>query len=212
MNGSGRLLLVPAFAALAAGLWLSLVQTPAAVNPPPTRTATAIDPPRPIAPFTLVRPDGTPFTAADLHGRWTLLTFGYASCPDVCPTTLALLSGVSRALPAPAPRVTFVSVDPERDTTARLGDFVTAFNPGFLGVTGGPAAIAGLAGQLGIPYARVELPGSALGYVMDHSAAVLLIDPDGRLNALFTPPLEPAAMVEDIQRLERHYRSLVKNH
>lgn len=209
---SGRLLLAPALAALAAGLWLGLAQAPATVDPPATRIATIIDPPRPIAPFALTRPDGDSFTAADLRGRWTLLTFGYASCPDVCPTTLALLDGVSRALPAPAPRVTFVSVDPERDTPRRLGAFVAAFNPGFLGVTGDSAAIAGLAGQLGIPYARVELPGSALGYVMDHSAAVLLVDPDGRLSALFTPPLEPTAMAEDIRRLERRYRPPVKDH
>ncbi|TVQ86309.1 MAG: SCO family protein [Chromatiaceae bacterium] len=135
--------------------------------------------------FRLHGPDG-PVSLTDLRGQVVLLYFGYATCPDVCPTNLALIALALRSLePAEAAAVqpVFVSVDPERDTPARLAAFTSAFHPRILGLTGSPAEIAAAAAAYGAAYQRTEQPGSALGYVIDHSAYTYLIDPTGRLVA-----------------------------
>ena len=169
--------------------------------------ATLLPSPKALAPFSLTDHHGAPFTLDALRGRWSLLAFGYTSCPDICPTALANLARVRQLLTAEDPgtpyRTVFVSVDPERDTTARLADYVPYFDPSFIGATGTPAELAGLARQLGIHYERVEAPDSALGYLVDHSAAVLLINPRGEYRAVFGAPHDPRLMAADIQSIVR---------
>jgi len=92
----------------------------------------------------------------------------------------------------------FVSVDPERDTPQRLQEFVDYFDPAFLGISGEPAALAALTQPLGIHFRKVITEESAMDYVVDHSASLVLLDPKGRYHALFSPPHEAAIMARDI--------------
>ncbi|HTY99383.1 MAG TPA: SCO family protein [Rhodocyclaceae bacterium] len=168
----------------------------------PPSAATLIDDARPLPPFTLRRVGGT-LGNADLAGHWTLLDFGYTFCPDICPTTLAALKDVKARLVATGiapPRVIFVSVDPARDTPERLNDYVRFFDPDFLGATGDDAALAPLAQNLGVHYQRLD-ERDKQHYTVDHSAAVYLIDPRGRLRATFSWPHDPAAIAADYRRL-----------
>jgi protein SCO1 len=132
--------------------------------------------------FVLQSADG-PVDTAKLRGTVVLVYFGYTYCPDICPTSL---STTSRALETLTPaeqalvKVVFVSVDPERDTPARLKDYAAFFHPNIVGVTGSAEAVATAARMFGASYARQEV-GSAAGYVIDHSAWTYVVAPDGRL-------------------------------
>jgi len=176
---------------------------------PPIRTASATLLPelRPLPPFSLIDTQGRAFDNSRLKGHWTLFDFGYTHCPDICPTNLALLARMKdqlaqEGLQAPL-EVAFVTLDPERDTPQKLSEYLAYFDSGFLGLTGTPAAIAGLADPLGILYRKVEAEGSAMEYVMDHSDAMVLSDPAGRYFALFSPPHDAAIMARDILAITR---------
>ncbi len=176
---------------------------------PPTQTvsATLLPELRPLAPFALIDQQGRVFDNQRLKGHWTLLNFGYTHCPDICPTNLALLAQMKdqlrqEGLKAPL-KIGFVSLDPERDTPRQLADYLAYFDPDFLGITGPPPAISGLTGPLGILYRKAESEGSALEYVMDHSDAMVLLDPEGRYFALFSPPHDAAIMARDILAITR---------
>lgn len=165
------------------------------------RRATPIPDPRPLTPFALSDHRGAPFTERDLIGHWTLLSFGYTHCPDICPTTLQMLSRVearlSSAGQAPLPRVVFVSVDPERDTPERLAGYVPYFSPRFTGVTGSREALTGLTRQLGVIFEKAGDGGA--GYLVNHSASIVLVDPQGRFRALFSAPHDAETMAEDFR-------------
>lgn len=211
--------------ALGAGIWaaLQLRQPP----PPPvlSQHVTPLPAPRPLQPFELVDHQGKAFNLERLRGTWTFLFFGYTHCPDVCPTTLATLNTATRKFAelqgrVPASQVVFVSIDPERDQVEDLAKFVPYFNANFVGVTGSIAAIDALTKQLNIMYLKVDPqrlgddPGAqamseaAGGYLVDHSAAVLLIDPQARFHALFSAPLEPQRLARDFQQLSLYYEAL----
>ena len=172
-----------------------------------TQQATLLPVLKSLAPFSLTDHTEQTFDNSRLLGQWTLLSFGYTHCPDICPTTLAMLDEVDNSLKQQhaefAYQMGFVSVDPNRDTTARLADYVTYFNPDFLGITGDEPSLQKLTQPLGILYKKVETEKSAMGYVMDHSASIILVDPQGRYRALFSPPHDPAIMAEDILALGR---------
>jgi protein SCO1/2 len=148
--------------------------------------------PDPVATFNLVNHDNTAFGNSALKGKWSFLFFGFTHCPDLCPTTLGVFNQVHRLLSQGPQGVSnvqfvFVSVDPERDTPQLLKEYVTQFNPQFIGVTGNSADLAQLSDSIGVVYAKV--PGSTPEqYFMDHSSAVLLIDPRGRLRGVFAAP------------------------
>jgi len=130
----------------------------------------------------LVTPDGRAFDLAELAPHPVLLFFGYTHCPDVCPMTVGDLVLALRE--RPDARVVFVTVDPERDTQAALGEWLRYLPEGFVALTGSPSAIASAADAYGVRYARVD-SGSAAGYAMSHTAFVYLIDGDGRLRLTF---------------------------
>ena len=155
-------------------------------------SATVFQQPRAIQPFDLLDHHGDAFTRDSLRGRWSFVFFGYTHCPDVCPTTLSVLNSVAtRLADAPdATRFVFVTVDPERDTPEVLDRYVTYFNGEFVGVTGEPEAIGELTRQLGIMHLRVEDQGDPASYLMDHTASVLLFNPEGHFQGLFSPPLD----------------------
>jgi protein SCO1/2 len=161
--------------------------------------------PRPIGAFALTAHTGRAFGGADLNGHPTLVFFGFTHCPDVCPTTLVKLAQVKKTGALPDLRVLFVSVDPGRDTPAVLASYVHAFDPDFIGATGDAAEIARLTQKFGVAVARVDLPGG--DYAMDHSAAVFLLDRQGEIVAVFTPPFEVAPFAADLRRVAARLRS-----
>jgi len=172
--------------------------------PPELEQAVLFSETRPLPEFALVDQGGRPFGPEQLRGRWTFLFFGFVNCPDICPTTLATLAAARRSLTdlpdAERPAVTLVSVDPGRDTPEVLARYVAHFDPSFRGITGSAEAIAMLTGALGV--AVILGPAAADGsYAVDHSAAIFLVDPDGRLAALFGTPHEAGTIARDYRRI-----------
>lgn len=203
---------VVALVAAVLGLWFgkdwsgSGRQTPAPGGPAvQLQAGTALPQPKRLAHFVLTDQDGREFTEASLRGKWTFAAIGYTTCPDICPMTMATFAALQRQIGAAAgrqgPQFLLISIDPQRDTPERLAQYVRHFQPGFLGATGQDEVLQAVTRDLGGLYARVDDPSSALGYTMDHSASIYLIDPDGRLTAIFSTPHDPAIMVRDFATL-----------
>ncbi|WP_338661895.1 SCO family protein [Pararoseomonas sp. SCSIO 73927] len=151
-------------------------------------------------PFTLVDGDGRTVTEADLRGKLALVFFGYTFCPDVCPTELQAVAQAMDLLgpQAEAVRPVFVSIDPERDTPAKIKDYVALFHPSILGLTGTQAQVAAAARAWRVYYAKVTPPGAS-EYLMDHSSFTYLMGRDGSLRNLFRPGVSPEEMATAIR-------------
>jgi len=195
------LILVTAFAA-AIGLWAGtrLFATP----PQPPLQGTLLYPtPRTLPDFTLLRSDGGTLGPADWKGRWTVVFFGFTNCPDVCPTTLATMKQAWATLVADGladrVRFDFISVDPERDTPAQLGRYVGFFSKDFVAATGSDEELTRLTRALGLVYFRE--PARDGHYNVDHSASLVIIDPDGRQAGLVQPPVDAARLAADLRTL-----------
>ena len=162
--------------------------------------------PRDIPAFQLVDQDGRPWGAEQLSGNWSLLFFGFTHCPDICPGTLFDLQQLQEQLEESQPnlrhQVVFVPVDPERDTPERLKEYVHYFSPEFTGVTGSHDELLPLTRKLGIAYRIADHDDGAAGYNVDHSASVLLMDPEGRLHGVFPAPHDVARMAAELERLD----------
>jgi len=194
--------------ALFAGVWFSVQQRAPVVLDTTALGATYLEGGRAVTAFSLQDHAGQPFGPERLRERWTLLFFGFTHCPDVCPMTMLELGQVAEGLRdagigAP-PQVVFVTVDPARDTPERLGAYVAAFGDDLLGVTGSLAAIDVLARDLGIVHVRHGEPDDP-DYMVDHGSAVLLINPQGRLQAVFQAPHRAGRMIADLERILRHH-------
>ncbi len=182
-----------ALCAALAGYWLALQLDSTG---PRLASGTWLPQGKPLGELRLTDSSDRPFTRHDLDGP-ALVFFGFTSCPDVCPATLAMLAQVRRGAALPALRVLFISVDPQRDTPAVLASYLRAFDPAILGLTAAAPAIARLAADFGVAVHRVELPGGE--YTMDHSAVVFLLD-GARIAAIFTPPFDAAKLSADLRR------------
>lgn len=195
------IVIVLAIAAVA-GAWLARVslESPA---PPELSTGTRISPAREIEAFSLTSHLGQPFERQALTGHWTLMFFGFTHCPAVCPATLATLVDARRRLDqldaGELPQIVLVSVDPERDTPATLAAYVAQFDPSVTGVTGSIAAIDAFAARMGV--AHQKIPMNDGDYMVDHSAFVLLLDPQARQAAVFTPPHSAERLAADYLRM-----------
>lgn len=200
MSPRTRYLVLGAVAVVAAiaGAWVAR-QSRAPDALPALSAGTRLPSPRALEPFTLLDQRGAEFTLASLRGAPTLMFFGFTRCPDVCPTTLALVAAARKAANLPTLRVVLVSVDPERDTPALLASYLAAFDPSFIGLTGPVPDVTALARQLGVAAARVPLAGG--DYTVDHSAALLWLDGEARLAAVFTPPFSIDTLASDLRRL-----------
>ncbi|GGL58603.1 hypothetical protein GCM10011392_11330 [Wenxinia marina] len=132
------------------------------------------------AAFELTDHRGVVRTEDDFAGRWMLIFFGFANCPDVCPTTLAEVAAVMDGLGDDAEEVQpiFISIDPERDTPQALADFVPLFNERIIGLTGTPGQIAETAEIFPIYFERIEEASAPDGYTMGHTSHLLLFGPD----------------------------------
>jgi protein SCO1 len=184
------------------GLWLggrvSVSTSPQASAPTNSANNTNIDPrayksllvypnPKIIAPFRLQNVDGSEFTEAQLQGQWSLLSFGFTSCPDVCPTLLTEIKPVLTKIAEPKPHMVFVSIDPERDTPAVLKDYVQHFDATFIGATGDIPNLTQFAASLGALFEKEATGTGAMDYTMAHTATIFLINPQGQLAAIARP-------------------------
>ena len=200
-------------AALAAGLGLlaawQLFGRGGETKAPQLEAVTLLPQPRELPAFNLRQSDGTPLVAGELAGHWTLVFLGFTFCPDVCPTTLTELAQAQKqweAMPeSTRPRVLFVSVDPERDTPGKTGEYARAFHPDTLAATADVPALEKFATSLGFVF--MKAPGANFehnpqDYSVDHSAHIAVLDPQGRLAGLIRPPLQPQAIAADLITLD----------
>jgi len=167
--------------------------------------------PKTLASFVLQDHRGRAFDNGSLAGRWTFLLFGYTHCTDVCPTTLPQIREVRRVLAARHSDVptawVFVTVDPARDTREALALYAAHFGDGLIAVGGVTKTIKGFSDQFRVRYApRPPQSGapqarSAGAYDIDHTASVALLGPDGKLHAIFTLPLSPERVADDVARM-----------
>lgn len=172
------------------------------IAPPPLR-GVAIESPRPAYDFQLQSGGDQTVRLSQFRGKVVALYFGYTFCPDVCPKTLADLSLAMEQLGSDADgvQVLFVSVDPDRDTPVRADQYAKGFNPGFVGMTGSPDDIARVAGAYGVFYQKQDAPSSSAGYLVDHSATVLVIDRQGQLRTIWPFDFPRDDMVNDFRAL-----------
>ena len=150
-------------------------------------------------PFRLVDQDGKPRSDSDFRGRYMLVFFGYTNCPDVCPTTLAMLTDAFDQLGGKADRIVpiFVTVDPERDTAEVLKTYLAAFGPRFVGLTGSVADVTAAAKAYHVYIKKNPIPG---GYSMDHSSVIYLMGPDGRFVTNYSIEQGPDAVAADLRK------------
>lgn len=191
-------------AALGGALYARSRLHPVAPPPPATRVAAVYPEPRPLPEFSLIADDGRAAGRSVFAGRWSLVFFGYTHCPDACPTTLAMLHVLDGRLadlpPERRPVVWFVSVDPARDSVSLVHDYVRFFGEGFRGLTGSEEAIGKLTRELGV--AVIVRHGAGGEYTVDHTAAILLVDPTSSIRALFPAP-------HAVDAIDADYRTIV---
>lgn len=215
-----RTTLVVLVAALAAalGLWAAQGWFGRPAPAPALQAVKLFEQPRSLPAFSLQQSDGTQLVPGELQGHWTLVFLGFTHCPDVCPTTLAQLAQAQRqwsALPdAIRPRVLFVSVDPERDSPDRIGEYAHAFHKDTLAATADIPALEAFARSLSLVFMKVPAPEGmpADQYSVDHSAALAVLDPQARMAGVITlsqstqsqgSALDPEAIAADLLALSR---------
>jgi protein SCO1/2 len=167
----------------------------------PALKAGVFDPARPAPDFRLRGSDGADLTLERFRGKAVLLAFGYSHCNDVCPVTLATLAAARKSLGADAKgmQVVYITVDPDRDTPARLKTWLAAFDPSFVGGTGTADALAAVRKSYGVDAKKI--PRGDGEYGMAHSSSVWLIDPAGRLRAMMPYGHEPQDFAHDVRLL-----------
>ncbi|HIJ22907.1 MAG: SCO family protein [Gammaproteobacteria bacterium] len=193
-------------------------------EPPPTEGAIILPESRKVPQFELLHHGSSGFTNTDLKGKWSFFFYGYTHCPDVCPTELFNLAEMLRQLEtagvaeAELPQVVFVSVDPQRDLPEGIQRYVEFYHPRFKGVTAEQGRVDQLARSMGAIYEKVYyMGGKALvigqdetipdalkdTYLVNHSATIFLLNPEGELHAIFTTPHMPDAMVRDLKVIQQ---------
>lgn len=224
MLNSKFIISVAAVAAMSAGFWLSSMQqsgdeksaeqqkqkelAEARNNYSPIQ-GTILSPARKITIPDLIRDNGEKFTLEDLKGHWSLFFFGYTHCPDICPVTLGVVAQAKKmatGLNHMFPEVVFVSVDPDRDKVEMLSDYVQYFDKDFIGVTGDAEMIKALTLQMSVVYMKVPVDNDTASsspdnnvYNVDHSSALLLLNPEGKLFAFLNPPHDATTILKDFQ-------------
>lgn len=202
-----RLLLVLSILVLAAVLALFAIQRPASsdwASAPPELQAILWPGARDIGEFTELDQNGQPFGIDDLKGHWSLLYFGFLQCPDICPTTLQMLSRmrslmVEAGQDAQIPQIIFVSVDPLNDTPERVASYLAFFSEELIGLAGSPAQLEALARSVGIHYS--EFIGDDGVRSMEHTTSVIVVDPQGRAVAALPAPHKPQVMLQQFNAL-----------
>ncbi|WP_371194312.1 SCO family protein [Glaciecola sp. SC05] len=196
---------------LALGVYLALTIAPPSIDTdePPLSAQTQYlnwyPQARALSEFELSKHDGTKMTNKDLQGQWTLAFVGYTFCPDICPVTLAELNNIypqlQKGVSNTPLKVWFLSVDPDRDTVERLNEYVNYFNPDFVATTGPHTQLFPLVRSMGMMYAISESTDNP-NYLVDHSASVVVINPQGNIVGRFKPEHTPGEMsISDVDHI-----------
>ena len=159
--------------------------------------------------FNLVDHHGKKYTNDNLKNAWSFVFFGFTNCPDICPLTLSTINQAIVKLSSTEKlntRAILISVDPRRDTVKQLHEYVRYFNDFTVGLTGDADEIKRLTQKLGVVY-TTPTSESTEDYIVDHSAHIFLVSPDGKLFALFSTPHEVETIVNDFKILNSHYTS-----
>lgn len=154
--------------------------------------------------FELISDEGQKWQAKDFKGNYSVLFFGYANCPDICPTTLLDMQKVDKALVnagSKTPEIIFISVDPDRDTPEVLHDYINYFNPDFKALTGDAANILSIASQLGVAYRVDEHEKGDIMYEVDHASALFVLNPAGERIGIFPAPHDVNKITADLKQL-----------
>lgn len=211
-------LLCVAFITVVVGLFVNSVTRTPTLSEEELRAVGAFILPRPreIAPFELRTHTGAPFNLDNLQGRWTFAFFGFTNCPDICPTTMAVMAQAYRTLAGADPDLAasfqglLVSVDPERDDAETLARYVGAFSADFVGVRGEPAALAGFTDQVNVAFAKVpqrDDAGEVMAdsYQVDHSANIVIINPRGHYHGFLKYPQTADNVLATFQSLHARF-------
>lgn len=187
--------------ALAAASWFAI----SIRNEPPLEISGFVtSEPRALPTFELIDGSGEAFRTRDFSGHWSFVYFGYSYCPDICPMSMLEMSKIADALDDGGSDIPvafyLVSLDPERDTPDRMGEYAAYFNPEFIGLTGEPDQIDLFARAAGVIY---ELPEdrSTETYLVGHSSFITLLDPNGRIHAFFTGDLDGRNIASEFVRI-----------
>lgn len=212
---------------LVIGIIFALVGCEQPVERPETEAAFVIPEAIPIESFELAHHGQGRYDLDSAKGKWSLFFFGYTRCPDVCPTELFMMAEMMRkietnpSLVIQPPQVVFISLDPQQDTPKSLQQYAEFYHPSFIGVTGKQSVVDRLSKSMGVFYERVYyLDGKILdfdpqdgipeelesSYLINHSASIFLINPRGRMHAIFTAPHEPDVMIRDLAAIQGTWR------
>jgi len=204
-------------------LMFALLECEQAVEIPETEAAFVFPEAVTIRNFELNHNDQQRYDIDSTKGKWSLFFFGYTRCPDVCPTELFMRAEMMRKIEEDTslldqpPQVVFVSLDPQQDSPESLQQYAGFYHPSFIGVTGKQSAIDRLSKSMGVYYERVyHLNGKVLifdpqdgvpaglenSYLINHSASIFLVNPDGKMHAVFTAPHEPDVMIRDLAAIQ----------
>lgn len=185
---------IVAVISLAVGLWLAATISPSAVPP---KYVQLYPVPRALAPVTITDHQGNQITNEWFKDQWTLIFMGYTFCPDICPTTLAELKQLYpqlQSIEAKHPvKVLFLSVDPNRDTQERLNEYINFFHSDFVAATAEHKALFPFVRSMGMAYAIAESTDKP-DYLIDHSASVVVVNPNGHVMGRFKPEHKPGEM------------------
>lgn len=204
-----------ALIAMAAGIWLGQSNDKNQLKPAIIQGA--IYPrAKDIADFELLDQFSEKVTKARFINHWSLVFIGYTNCPDICPTTLSVMTQVSEYMSeqkVQAPQIVFLSIDPERDTPLHLKRYVEYFNKDFLALTGSIKQVTDVSQNLNAVFRKA--PGingeiSKDDYLMDHSSALMLINPQGNLQSILTAPHLPGTIIESIIQSKAYYEATLQ--
>lgn len=198
-----RILMVVLILLAGATLWVSAVRQ----DLPAPAVATVLPEPLSLPAMQLTDQRGLDFSTAELVGTFSLMFFGFTNCPDICPITLQTLANVEAELRAKgldAPRIVFVSVDPDRDTPAQIERYLGNFSANFVGITGNQQALQPLLAALGVTVERHQHPGEE-AYNVIHNSTVYLIGPRAEWLAIFSAPHDATVIATDYLRIRQLY-------
>jgi len=210
------ILLIAAVLAASAGIWVGENSSDdTAVSIKPDTIQGAIYPKAKfIKEFNLINHHAEIITKQNFRNQWSLIFVGYTHCPDICPTTMAVMNQVSEFMlkqQMQPPKIVFLSIDPERDTADILNSYVAYFNKDFIGLTGTVSEVENFSQQLNAVFRKAPgLSGEITDkdYLMDHSSALMLMNPDGNLQSILTAPHTPANMIESIIKSQAYYQQV----
>ena len=197
---------IMALIGLASGVFVAQ-QLPTLSKKPIEFHGTLLEKPRDVSEFKLMASNDAVFDNESLKNKWTMVFFGFTNCASICPTTMAELNKMFTILQEkkinPLPQVVLVSLDPARDSAIKLQEYVTAFNPQFLGVRGpNETSVKIIAKEMGVAYTKTTSENKQ-DYTIDHTGTIMLFNPQGKLTAFFTMPHNAKSLAKDFEWISK---------